>query len=266
MDCGACGESVRHWQNARPGSVPDATQTPIPRPEAPMIRTYPPRAKWLVLALLLQAGCSTPPPRQRVEFVEVTHRKGTNLPAWAACWFPHRANPAAVVRAQPCPSDAQATTAYTAQDLNGCWLLTDADGNPPTRSPFFSAPIRLTTESSPRLRERGLEDTYAVQTLAHIPDRQARDTILLTTYWEFSAPDSVDIIRSTGYSGVHLSFRVRGDSLIGMGQGFWDVIEMSADTAADPVERIRGRRVRCSPPHEPVTTASAGGKRLRAGR
>jgi hypothetical protein len=164
---------------------------------------------------------------------------GTNLPRWAACWFPHWANPGAIRRAQPCPAEAAATTAYTARELEGCWLLTGEDGRPPYRGPFFSAPVRLKLEASAKLRARGWTNPgmYHVEPLAVIPDVMAHDTILSTTYWKFAAPDSLS---------VHLEFRVRGDSLVGMAQGFWDVVEMSTDTVPDRVTPVRGRRVGCS--------------------
>jgi hypothetical protein len=220
-----------------------------------------PALTWLV-PLLLQAACggrTEQPPAESVEVVEIAevpHVAGTNLPRWAACWFPHRADPGAVRRAQPCPPEAAATTIYTPRDLEGCWLLTGENGKPPYESAFFSAPIRLAIGNSARLRAWAGRDQeiYPVQPLAHIPDSVALDTALMTSYWSFAAPDSVSIIRTTGFTGLNMSFRVRGDSLVGMGRGFTDVIEMSMDTTPDPVTLIRGRRVPC-PPADPVGSA-----------
>lgn len=209
---------------------------------------------WLAPLLLCQA-CGDRPGQahaeslEHVEFTEMPHKAGTNLPRWAACWFPHLADPGAVQRAQPCPAESVATTVFTQGDVQGCWLLTGEDGKPPYDSPIFSAPLRLDVEVSPKLRAWNQEraGSYAVRPLAHIPDSMSVDTAGLATYWEFAPPDSLAIIRTMGLAGIQMSFRVRGDSLVGMGQGFRDVIEMSIDTTPDPVTSIRGRRVACPP-------------------
>lgn len=222
------------------------------------MRSRLPTLTWLAPLLLFQAcgerrGQAPVEPLERVEFVEVPHVAGTNLPRWAACWFPHRANPAAVRRAQPCPAAAAATTVYTPRDVQGCWLLTGGEGRPPYELRIFSGPLRLEVEVSPRLRDWKWADAgkYHVQPLAHIPDSMVVDTAGFATYWEFAPPDSVSIIHTTGLAGMHLSFRVRGDSLVGMGAGFGDVIQMSMDTMPDPVTFIRGQRVACPLAREP---------------
>jgi len=220
-----------------------------------------PALTWLV-PLLLQTGCgerTEQPPAEFVQTLEIAgvpHMAGSNLPRWAACWFPHLANPGAARRAQPCPPNAAAITIYTPRDVEGCWLLTGEEGKPPYKQAFFSAPIRLAMENAARLPAWARRDrtVYPVQPLAHIPDSMAIDTALVTSYWSFAAPDSVSIVRSTGFTGLDMSFRVRGDSLVGMGRGFTDVIKMSMDTAPDPVTLIRGRRVPC-PPADPGDSA-----------
>lgn len=210
-----------------------------------------PALTWIVPLLLFQLACGERPGQtlERVEFMEVSHVVGTNLPRWAACWFPHRANPAAVRRPQPCPAEAAATTVYTAHDVQGCWLLTGDEGKPPYDLRIFSGLVRLEVEPSAKLRAGGSADAgkYEVQPVVPIPDSMANDTIGFVTYWEFVPPDSVSIIQSMDLAGTHMSFRVRGDSLIGMEAGFGDLIQTSIDTTPDPVTAVRGRRVACPP-------------------
>jgi hypothetical protein len=219
-----------------------------------MIRNCLPARTWLIPLLFLASCQQRPgqPPAEAVQFIAIAgvpHVAGTNLPRWAACWFPHRANAGAVRRAQPCPAESVATTVYTPRDVQGCWLLMGEDGKPPYDSPSLSGPLRLDVEISPRLRAWNGEQagSYDVRLPAHVPDSLSIDTVGFVTYWEFAPPDSLSIIRTMGLAGIQMSFRVRGDSLIGMGRGFWDVIEMSMDTTPDPVTSIRGRRVACPP-------------------
>lgn len=248
--------SRRDGQNSKRGSV---LKHPIAvgSPGVYMTCPHPVLRKWLAPLLVLGVACrSTEPKPQVTWFTEVPHLSGTNLSPWEACMFPHRANPAAVRRAQPCPPGAAATTVYTEKDLEGCWLITRDDGSPPVRSSYFTAPVRMRAQSSERLRERGVYDGYVVEPLAHIPDSLAMDTSLMTTFWRFSGPDSVSIIRTSGFFGAHLSFRIRVDSLVGILQDFTDVVEMSVDTTTDSVPHLRAQRVRCPSPNDGTTTAS----------
>jgi hypothetical protein len=199
-----------------------------------------------IFAILLVA-CSTEQRRSpaRVSGVaDVAHVAGTNLSPWAACRFPQLANPAAIRQAQPCPSEALASHVYTADDVGGCWLIRTSDGSQVTRGLFFTAPVRLAYTRSSRIRAFGRG--FDMVPTAVIPDSAAMDTSLLASFWEFSPPDSLALVRTTGFGGPVLSFRVRGDSLVGILQYTQDVIRMSVDTATDSVTHLAGRRVRCT--------------------
>lgn len=45
----------------------------------------------------------------------------------------------------------------------------------------------------------------------------------LPSWWRVRPPDSLEVIWSTGFAGVQLAFRVRGDSLVGRALAFADV-------------------------------------------
>ncbi|HSU15230.1 hypothetical protein [Longimicrobium sp.] len=197
----------------------------------------------LPLLLLLLAACAREP-AERIQFYEIDlHRAGTNLPRWAACWFPQRANRYAVMDAQPCPPETRATRAYTVDDVVGCWTIT---GEIPTAfdSAFFAAPVRLLRGRTPRLRAMGFgtPGDHGVEPLA--PDADSLEPGLRTA-WDVAPPDLLWISRTDGYGGLTYTFRVRGDSLIGMAQFFGDVIFYSIGTGLDAAPRIHGHRVPC---------------------
>lgn len=206
----------------------------------------------VAVALIAATGCGSPDaarraPAETVQVLEIApERVGTNLPPWAACWFPHRANPAAVARAQPCPPESRATRAYTARELAGCWRITREDHRTPVDTPFFAGPVRLLTRVSDDQRKLGFDDpgSYGVVPLSPIPS----DTLpwpLSAVMWSFSPPDSLSIKRASRYAGSVYTFRVRGDSMVGIAQHWTDVVQRTFDTIPDPVERLHGRRVPC---------------------
>ena len=64
--------------------------------------------------------------------------------------------------------------------------------------------------------------------------------------WTRTAPDSVQLLWTTGFSGVMLNLAVRGDSLFGLATARYDVV-------GPPVPRaqVTGWRVACPPELEP---------------
>lgn len=208
-------------------------------------------------AALLWTGCKASSPRstrssttERVDTVLLSHIVGTNLPPWAACYFPHRANPYARRRAGACPPEVRATRVYEPDDLVGCWKILRANSDTIGLA-GFAGPVRLMRGPSAKLRERGWSGNglRGVQYMAAIPPARAMDTAMTVAFWNFAPPDSLTVGTSTGFAGANMSFRVRGDSLVGMLQFGGDFIQTSVDTTSDPAERLAGYRVPCNREH-----------------
>ena len=221
-------------------------------------------ARIAISGALLWSGCGGPsdrsaraPAAERVDTVLLSHIVGTNLPPWAACYFPHLANPYARRRAGLCPPGVQARRVYEPDDLVGCWKILRANSDTIGLA-GFAGPVRLMRGASAKLRERGWSGNglRGVQYMAPIPDAGAMDTAMTVAFWDFAPPDSLTIGTSTGFGGANMTFRVRGDSLVGMLQFGGDVIREGVDTTSDPVERLAGHRVSCSREHSSVSKST----------
>jgi hypothetical protein len=174
------------------------------------------------------------------------HRVGTQLPPWAACLFPQNANPQAIVRAQPCPAEAEAQGVYDADSLLGCWRVAGENGRESLNPRFPGRPVRLLPHLSPHeVRTGTSRGGRAVEAVGPRPAEGTIDAARRTT-WYFTLPDSVRIIHAAGHVGAALTFRARGDTLVGMMQGFSDLASSTRDTTTDRVDRIRAVRVPCA--------------------
>ena len=208
----------------------------------------------LWLSGLLCVGCGDPQPvarvvptGERIDTLVLAHVVGTNLPPWAACYFPHQANPYARRRAYPCSPDAQATRVYRVSELAGCWRIRESDGGD-VDLVGFTGPLRLMRVPSAKMQKwRWADDGLrGIEYTASIPKARATDTAFTIAYWLFDPPDLLEIGVTTGLTGAGMAFRVRGDSLVGMLRFGGDVIMDSVDTTSDPVERLAGNRVPCT--------------------
>jgi hypothetical protein len=174
-----------------------------------------------------------------LEIGPALHERGTNLPPWAACMFPHRANPGAVRRARPCPAESGTHAVQDPGRIAGCCWKIESMETGRLRG-MLAFPLRLRTDSAAgsgdgRRRAHGID----------IPDSMRMHEAHFETMWWFSPPDSVTIASGNGFTGTVLSFRARGDTMPGMARGFSDVIEMTADTTTDRVLRVQAVRIPC---------------------
>lgn len=201
----------------------------------------------LILALagatvvVLRAGWAGEPGEQIAGMLEIgpaLHKRGTNLPPWAACMFPHRANPDAIRRARPCPAQSGTRAVQDPGRIAGCWKI-EGVGTAPLRG-LLTFPLRLRTDSATRESGGG----WRADGIS-IPDSMRMVQSIVETTWRFSPPDSVTITSGNGFTGTVLSLRAWGDTMPGMARSFSDVIEMTADTTTDRVLRVRAVRIPC---------------------
>ena len=130
-------------------------------------------------------------------------------------------------------------------DVLGCWRITDAAGGSLDHG-FFAGPVRLLDHPGAKLRDLEPQSTsFGVVPLGPVPASAVYDTALVTGSWDFAAPDTVRLGLSMMLIGQTLTFRARGDSMVGMRQGWGDVVASTADTATDVVQRVRAVRVAC---------------------
>lgn len=173
------------------------------------------------------------------------HRVGTQLPPWAACRFPQNANPRAVARAQPCPAEPETRGVYDAESLLGCWMITGENGRESLDPRFYGRPVRLLPHLlESEVRTGASRGGRAVEPVGPPPAAGSMEAAMRTA-WYFAPPDSVRILHAVGHVGAALTFRARGDTLVGMMQGFSDFAGSTRDTATDRVDRIMAVRVPC---------------------
>jgi hypothetical protein len=181
--------------------------------------------------------------RQVVRMVDITkplHVRGTNLPGWAACLFPTRANEGAIARARPCRAGARATRTYTRESVIGCWRIEGGE-----RTARFAYTTRLRAAAPAGRRHGGAEGWGAMERMSRSAGHDPLDAFAPPPMWRFSPPDSVEMVTSAGLGAVVDVFRIRGDTLAGMRQFVHDVVDVTTDTAAVRVPRLTGVRVPC---------------------
>lgn len=200
----------------------------------------------LVTAACGRSAASTPAPVSAAVPGGPVHRQGTQLPPWAACLFPQNANPRSIARAQPCPAEAESRAVYDVESLLGCWRVTGDDGRTSLYPRFPGRHVRLLPHLSPHEVRAGT--SRGGREVVAVGPRPAAGTVeaALRTTWYFAPPDSVRIIHAVGHVGEALTFRARGDTLIGMMQRFTDLLSTTPDTTTDQVDRIRAARVPCT--------------------
>jgi hypothetical protein len=128
----------------------------------------------------------------------------------------------------------------TAADVVGCWAVVRPSTASPSDSAFWSAPVRLDTVLGASLLSP--DSRHPVHALAQLPDSLASDTALMKTTWHLVAPDTLVIVRSSGFFGSALRLRLAGDQLSGVERTFTDLPDEipSVEHAG-----VKGQRVPC---------------------
>lgn len=132
------------------------------------------------------------------------------------------------------PLGAQASVPATVSSLAGCYGLELGEWEGPARSSTtdWHEPPRIfrldTTLSTRRPGSYGARPEWIFLDSQRTP---------LQPWWRLRPSDSLEVIWSTGFSGVRLAFRVRGDSLVGRAQAFTDVRGQPQPSAAAVAKR-----------------------------
>ena len=142
---------------------------------------------------------------------------------------------------------AEPVTPLTPPAVAGCYSFTDSAGGPlDSTSAFWSAPIQLDTslafvdgDGADTLRP----GVFAVRPTAIIPRAQALDTAMLRSSWRLLRPDTLVVVRTTGFSGQTLWLRPAGSNFAGTMVTGGDVIDPNRPA---PRMRVLGRRVPCN--------------------
>jgi len=128
--------------------------------------------------------------------------------------------PAVVVLSVLAAASSQAPTRTPAPGAR-CYSLTLGRWTPTVEmgedTIFMVPPRRFRVDSTPDpdLRARAGSRAYLVRALDAPP-------IHTHGSWQWVRPDSVELLFSDGYSGLALTLYVRGDSLVGTAETFWD--------------------------------------------
>ena len=144
-----------------------------------------------------------------------------------------------------CRELAPAAGPLEAAAVAACYRLADAADRPLGPSAFWSAPLRLSPKRALLDGDGGYRSepgVYTVEPTAVIPPEQAIDTGLFRATWRILPPDTVLVLRGTGFAGVALELRPSGADLVGTHSPYSDVIDPDGRPPAGPVH---GQRVPC---------------------
>jgi hypothetical protein len=141
-------------------------------------------------------------------------------------------------------TDGASRSPLVAGAVAGCYQFSYSDGRPiPSSSGFWAAPVRLDTALALLDGDGGYRTEPGIFVVVPTgPLLAVMDTTLTRSTWRVLPPDTLLVIRSTGFEGQALRLRARGAALAGVERRSGDVI----DTAHPPQEKpVVARRVSC---------------------
>jgi hypothetical protein len=123
------------------------------------------------------------------------------------------------------PPPVQPPTA--ASLAGGCYRLLGADGAP-VRGPFWSQLVRLDSVQSRRMGRAWMGDLrpewHDVVSLAPASQPLAEDTVRFSSHWWVPGPDSLHLMRTTGFHGEDIALAPVPGGFAGEREFFSDVI------------------------------------------
>ncbi|MBW3572473.1 MAG: hypothetical protein KY467_15335 [Gemmatimonadetes bacterium] len=150
----------------------------------------------------------------------------------------------AVPAAAPSPAEAPpAAVPLSADALAGrCFRLLRADGAPVHRAgAFWSAPVRLDTARSVRLGAMPLprpDGTFVLVTLAPASASLTGDTLRTSSHWSVEPPETLRLVRSTGFVGETVTLRRVGSHWAGERERWDDVVIPNEVRNVHPVRLV----------------------------
>lgn len=142
---------------------------------------------------------------------------------------------------QPLSKAAWHSTPISAEAIQGCYEIGKLDWHPPFKGDdvvFITPPERIQI-----LAERGTQgpekDQYLVRPAPGFPK-----TIHHYSYWRPTGSHSLEIVWSTGLSGLTMRVKLDRDALKGKAKPFWDF-----PMWLGPSARVLARKVDCADNH-----------------
>ena len=109
--------------------------------------------------------------------------------------------------------------------VRGCWLVHLGRWSSEKSKPWVSSSIYVTPPSRIELTDQQIDQYWKM-----IPQPGANSVHGFFSRYRAISSDSILLVWSTGQSGLTASVAIRGDSLVGEAESFWDYTE-SNETA-----------------------------------